>query len=492
MTAVLDPAVAKMFDEGMKYTEHPGSRRLNAVWLPPFLELAAKRAVSKYLTQQFRNDAVRMFRRVYHLELPLEAEDLVQKQRLVVERVIGNEPIVDVNAMSQAEREYFYQKRQAKIDRLMSKQGSSWKDIEYDAYASHVYLGARLATNYAVLMKVFKEIKHQDPSFSPKTLFDFGSGVGTTMFAANESWPASISEHFNVDISKHMNDLSIFLLRGGEDHMPMLYNGVYHREYLPLSSDIKYDLVVSAFTLMELPSRAARVQAIESLWHKTADMLVITESGTRDGFHVVLEARNLILQMSGYDVTQSYYNRPVGETAVENYDPDDAPKAHILAPCPHHYSCPRMDTGGPVVCNFLVGYRQLDIGQKPLTFEKERYSYIVMRKGARRQYDLPPWPRVNQAVLPKGGHVICRACCPDGGQKSVTFTKSKHKGHVYQCARWARWGEQLPMTVLVEDRPLSFWDKVKRQASAVKANAEPTEPDNSGEETDFDDDGNIR
>jgi ribosomal protein RSM22 (predicted rRNA methylase) len=475
MTAILQPDIEEMFNKGLPYDEHPGRRRTGTIFVPPYLELAAKRAISRHLNAQFRADADRMAKRVYHMELPNEAEDMVQKQRLITARVIGSEPIVDMNAMTVEERQFFLKKRQEKVERLVNKCGSRWQDIEYDNYAAHVYLAARLAPNYAVLMQIFQEIKLTDPSFKPKTLFDFGSGIGSTIFAANESWPHSISEHFNVDISKDMNNLSQFILRGGDDNMPMLYNGVYHREYLPLSSHIKYDLVVSAHSLMELPSRAARVQVIESLWNKTADLLVIAETGSRQGFHVVLEARNLILEMSGYDVTKSYYNRPVGETAVENYDINNAPKCHILAPCSHHYSCPRMDTGGPILCNYHASHRILDIGQKPLGFEKERYSYIVIRKGPRRQYDQPPWPRINQEVLKRGGHIICRACCPDGGQKSVTFTRAKHKGHRFHCARYSKWGDLLPMTIVEEERPLSFWDKVKRQTKFMKENAEPQE-----------------
>lgn len=168
------------------------------------------------------------------------------------------------------------------------------------------------------------------PEFKPKTLFDFGSGMGTVMFAANMRWPNSISEHFNVDISKPMNDLSRLLLMGGDENQPMIYEGVYHRQFLPVSSNIKYDMVVSAFTLLELPSRQSRIHAIESLWHKTQDLLVIIEYGTLAGFKMVLEARNLILEMSGYDVTKSYYESQ--DVSIANHDPNRVPDAYVLAP----------------------------------------------------------------------------------------------------------------------------------------------------------------
>lgn len=90
-------------------------------------------------------------------------------------------------------------------------------------------------------------------------------------------------------------------------------------------------MVVSSYSLMELPNQRSRVQVIENLWNKTQDLLVLVETGSRDGFATILEARNLILTLNGYDVTKSYYNDP-SETSVVNYDPESAPTAHIMAP----------------------------------------------------------------------------------------------------------------------------------------------------------------
>lgn len=90
-------------------------------------------------------------------------------------------------------------------------------------------------------------------------------------------------------------------------------------------------MVVSSYTLMELPSQRSRVQVIENLWNKTQDLLVLVERGTVSGFATILEARNLILTLNGYDVTKSYYNDP-SQASVVNYNPENAPTAHIMAP----------------------------------------------------------------------------------------------------------------------------------------------------------------
>ncbi|RWS09006.1 methyltransferase-like protein 17: mitochondrial [Dinothrombium tinctorium] len=306
------------------------------------------------------------------------------------------------------------------------KLGSS-KDNDYTEYNSVLYLATRLVPNYAATLSIFDGIKKDDPTFKPQTLFDFGSGVGTTMWAANQVWPNSLSEHFNVDASEHMNDTSRLLLQIGRERNPLLYNGVFYRQFLPVSSVVKYDLVVSAFSLLELPNSAARVHVIENLWHKTQDMLVFIEHGNISGFAAILEARNFILQKTGHDVTTTFHVKPI-DTEVEDRKPENAPTSHIIAPCPHHYPCPRLFTGGSVLCNFQVPYMPLNYGQEKIEIMKERFSYIVLRKGQEPVKEKPNWPRVVEPIRKNGGHVACKMCCADGKLHPVTFTKSKHKG----------------------------------------------------------------
>lgn len=140
--------------------------------------------------------------------------------------------------LTESEKEYFLEKRRKKVQRIVNETTVTWKDIQYDDYSSVVYLAARLAPNYASMLTVFNEIKKSDPTFSPKTILDFGSGVGATMYAANETWPASINEHFNCDSCKSMNDVSRLLLQGGDERQPLLYPGVFYRQFLPASVSV--------------------------------------------------------------------------------------------------------------------------------------------------------------------------------------------------------------------------------------------------------------
>lgn len=89
------------------------------------------------------------------------------------------------------------------------------------------------------------------------------------MYAANEAWPQIITENFNVDLSEPFNEIARLLLQGGDEKQPQLYNNVFFRQFLPVTHTVKYDLVVSAFSLLELPSYKSRINVIENLWQKT-------------------------------------------------------------------------------------------------------------------------------------------------------------------------------------------------------------------------------
>lgn len=235
-------------------------------------------------------------------------------------------------------------------------------------------------------------------------------------------------------------------------------------------------MVVSAFSLLELPTQQSRIHVLENLWRKTADTLVLIEHGNRDGTLAILEARNLILQMEGYDVTKSYYTDPQ-MSDLKPINDDEVPRAHILAPCPHHYACPRQFTGGPVLCNFQVPYDALDIGDGTKII-KERFSYIVIKRGKKPDSDHPPWPRVVQPVIKQKGHTVCRLCCPDGTIKSVNITAGRNGKEMYKCSKSMEWGDVVPVTITEEPKPLNRWEQHR-----YKLKGEPSddsESDNEG------------
>lgn len=464
LTAKLHENIEKSLEnEEFKYRSHPGRRRQPSFKLPALHQLACKRAISKYLTNEFRESVERHRKGFSLIQLPDELEDIKEREKVVWSKVNSFIPLRD-EVTDPDEIELIKKKREKKFSREMLLRKSNWQQIVYDEEKAARYLASRFVPNYAALKWVFSDLCKSDPNFVPKTLFDFGSGIGTTMHAANDTWPHKINEHMNVELSKPMIEISDFVLRGGFENKPQLYPGVYFREYLPVSSQVKYDLVVSAFTLLELPSRKARIHAIEALWNKTADTMIVIEAGSRYGFTTVLEARNFVLQDAGYDVNKSFYKYDPDATKIEPLDPYKLPNAYIQGPCPHHYACPRLFTGGPILCNFGFSYFPLEIGKRgDCVSINDNFSYIILRKGKKTFEGPSNWPRVVQPVKHNSGFNICRLCCPDGSVKSITLTKKKHKGHLYHLTKQSSWGDLLPVTVLEEEKQLHKWDFIKRQ-----------------------------
>ena len=85
---------------------------------------------------------------------------------------------------------------------------------------------------------------------------------------------------FHVDKSPKMNDLFRMLINRSKDDFE-LPAGYSHRLQLPRDATVKYDLVVSSFTLLDLSSEPDRLAHIQTLWDRVEPngYLVLTEIG---------------------------------------------------------------------------------------------------------------------------------------------------------------------------------------------------------------------
>src|SRR5206468_1807314 len=112
-------------------------------------------------------------------------------------------------------------------------------------------------------------------------------------------------------------------------------------------------VTVASYVLGEL-SVGQVEQVIRAAWLKTNNLLVLIEPGTPEAFRGIHAARTLLLG-SG---------------------------AHLVAPCPHHETCPMFNIGD--WCHFAARlertaeHRRLKAGA--LGYEDEKFSYIVASK----------------------------------------------------------------------------------------------------------------
>lgn len=294
-----------------------------------------------------------------------------------------------------------------------------WGNISYDKATSLQYLMIRAAPEYAILLRILDEIRVRHPDYKPRSFFDFGSGVGTGTWAMNTYWKGDIFEYFCVDTSAHMNDLARLILCEGKDNIEMPLKGYFQRQFLPASSDLKYSIVLSAFSLFEMPNMKSRLETIQKLWNKTEDYMIIVEQGSNAGFKIVNEAREFVL------------NLPKGKN-----------NGYAFSPCPNDNVCPRyMEQQTP--CNFLMKYESLPFPSKADN-HADIFSYVILKKGDRPADD-PQWPRVVRAPIVRSGHTVCRLCTAQGELKEIIFSKGKYDQTTYRCARSCNWGDLLPV-----------------------------------------------
>lgn len=420
--------------------------------LPARLHAIVEDKLRRYSDREFRQEAKYHLYVMQQAKLPDDEDTLeVKKADIKAELAIRGKLEPDDPVEFELSEDAMLKKDRLSgiIQGILDDRRRDWHYYEYDERAALMYMATRLAPNYASLKTVMNEIKFLDPEFRPKSVLDFGSGLGTTIWAVNETWPNEVSEFMNVDISKEQQNLCEYLLRGGKDFGETI-QGVFHRQYLPSSNRVRYDMVVVAFSLLELPNRELRAQTIENLWNKTNDLLVIVERGNKGGFSTVNEARNFVLDLSGHDVTKKVHLTSETRPMMRHHQLD----AHVVAPCPHEFICPRslmpskkrMD-----ICRFSVPYVPLEFGEKRSATMREEFSYVVLRKQPHpnqlgENYEFR-WPRIVESPQKRGKHIRHKLCCPDGNLNECIFSKGNYDKESFELAKDRRWGEILPVKI---------------------------------------------
>eukprot|EP00088_Acartia_fossae_P049919 TRINITY_DN5544_c0_g1_i5.p1 TRINITY_DN5544_c0_g1~~TRINITY_DN5544_c0_g1_i5.p1 ORF type:complete len:507 (-),score=71.00 TRINITY_DN5544_c0_g1_i5:212-1732(-) len=348
-----------------------------------------------------------------------------------------------------------YNKREEKLREIHINR---WVPVKFDKNCAFAYLLARSSAEYAVLESIFAELKYQEPEFKAKSFFDYGSGVGTGFWATCKVF-GKPTESYCVDTSSDMNDLARnIILKGEEDKsLPI---GINFRLHTPSTTSFKYDLVLSAYSLMEKKSAKERLELIFKLWSRVEEngCLVLVELGTNAGFQIISEARDFLLQMGD-----------------ENMD--------IIGPCPQKLPCPRYNTDN-VPCNFMAKYRMFEIDFfKKSQVHQELYSYLTIKKGRRSRRELP---RLVEEPTRNKMHYICRVCTSNGTLQEVKVDKRLDK-ELHTFCKTLHWGDQMPVSL---DIPLSeetrtpayevpVGENTQHENSVENARVEPEEEANN-------------
>ncbi|KAG7454991.1 hypothetical protein MATL_G00251760 [Megalops atlanticus] len=356
-----NPQAAADFLQGAPHRKHPGVTALKTVSLPEELQRAALASIHGAAVSGLADRARRLTNFLWSRKRAVEDSALREKaialEKTLLEREKEKGRDGDIHLLETRIKK--------KVLTALRKTTYHWTPLRYNDDLAVVYLAARLAGGYAAVRRVLNEVKKRDPSFTPQSLLDFGSGVGTVLWAVRSVWGEAERESVCVDSSAAMNSLADLLLRGGSDREDPLIKQVYFRQFLPVSPKVQYDLVVSAFALSELTSQKERRETVLTLWRKTNSFLVLVENGTKDGHQVLMEARDAVL---------------TGKDKVTF----DSRTPHMFAPCPHQMPCPKLAQEPYLPCNYPQPYRPLPL---PGSSDRavERFSYLVLRRAEPEQ-----------------------------------------------------------------------------------------------------------
>ncbi|KAJ3257469.1 37S ribosomal protein S22 [Boothiomyces macroporosus] len=350
--------------------------------------------------------------------------------------------------------------------------------LSYDKYESIAYTASRMVPSYAAIFNVLTQLRKRYPEFNPKSMIDFGVGTGSGVFAANLVWK-DIQRTLGIDLSEHM--LKVVERFSNADPALAIRNLKLQR-YLAIidkpNSDAKADLVLSAFTLSELPNDNNRKLTVKALWRQTNDILILIDRGNPSGFNAISAARTQLINLCKEENTEF----------------------HIIAPCQHEKPCPmlgnryghwchtsqRYTLNESMVIFALIQRRLLD--KAPRENQKDiKYSYLVISKRPRptahidvnqivlqdlengdsvqvgktesssnssalkvledgKELAQPSyrWDRIVMPLIKGKKHIIADLCTTDGDILRSTVSKSNSPEDSYSLLRKLDWGDLWP------------------------------------------------
>ncbi len=243
-------------NEVYKPRQHPGTDKAKVIALPSKLTTAIFKSLkgdllSDYLIYQsstltisipsikkdtplkavYRDGQV-LTRYLKGRHIPPDQMQVKYKRQIIADKLRETMDVSDEQKLKKYEN---------KVDKVLKSQTYHWEPIVYDNYKSLQYLIGRSAQEYSTILRIFTEIQTRDPTFKPKSYFDFGSGVGTGLWAASNLWKDSIFEYFLVDTSRNMNDLADLILRNGEENKQIELRNVNFRQFFPASIEVSFN-----------------------------------------------------------------------------------------------------------------------------------------------------------------------------------------------------------------------------------------------------------
>lgn len=177
----------------------------------------------------------------------------------------------------------------------------------------------------------------------------------------------------------------------------------------------KADWVLASYVLNEM-SAEVRELVIRKLWAATGSVLTIVEPGTKEGFAVVKQIREILL----------------------------AEGAHLLAPCSHESPC-RLDEDDwcHFTCRVMRSRLHKSLKDADVPYEDEKYSYISFA----REEGKPASARILRHPYVTKGAIDLELCT--AAENTKMTIRKKHPA--YKAARKAKMGDAIDLNAEMPD-----------------------------------------
>ncbi|CAO3645639.1 unnamed protein product [Cunninghamella blakesleeana] len=184
------PTSTLEFTRGYKEADF-GRKRIGLIDLPTSLI----NSITEYINQQpdkrlIRTDALRFYESLRSTSrLPTDDDDMIDNRKHKNQK---SKPKKTINASS-------------------TKTITSEPHIlSYGPRESAAYAAGVLPSTYAAIKNIFSELKNRLSDFSPNTMLDFGTGPGTAIWAAKNTFE-DINKFTGIDLSEDMLRVAEFI-----------------------------------------------------------------------------------------------------------------------------------------------------------------------------------------------------------------------------------------------------------------------------------------
>lgn len=349
------------------------------------------------------------------------------------------------NLNNNAENEYNENSKEVKLDkhhtidlddeRKLNKEKEHINPIKvvYNQATAVAYLYSRMPYTYQVNKRILNELLFRMPDFKPKSILDFGAGLGSALWAAFHTYEGLITKYAAVEPNRDMRRLGKFLTSTINteilwvESITMIPGAGIERG--------KFDIIFISHVLQEIPTAKLRLMVLETLWNRLSSdgVLIVVEPGSPKGFRFITDIRKWIIEKGRED-------------------------ANIIAPCPHHFACPLADKAS-TWCHFSqLSYKyEKDVitkTQKEKQIFNEKFTYLSIRKGkipsvsykSEQEAKTPEeksffWERIVRPVIAKHKHRIVDLCTKRGKFERRVIAKSHGGAGGYRSIKRFNWGD---------------------------------------------------